>query len=95
MPAGDKEYNEPWTNEDGYIILTLNGPGRVSAGPLSKKIAGGSMDRNEQLFTFIEESPTPYHVVRTISRTLLEEGFQELKEQESWQLWFVCGLVFF
>ena len=53
------------------------------------------MDRNEQLFTFIEESPTPYHVVRTISRTLLEEGFQELKEQESWQLWFVCGLVFF
>lgn len=42
------------------------------------------MDRNEQLFTFIEESPTPYHVVRTISRTLLEEGFQELKEQESW-----------
>lgn len=44
------------------------------------------MDRNEQLFTFIEESPTPYHVVRTISRTLLEEGFQELKEQESWQL---------
>ena len=44
------------------------------------------MDRNEQLFTFIEESPTPYHVVRTISRTLLEEGFQELKEQESWKL---------
>ena len=37
VPAGDKEYNEPWTNEDGYIILTLNGPGRVSAGPLSKK----------------------------------------------------------
>ena len=44
------------------------------------------MDRNEQLFTFIEESPTPYHVVRTISRTLLEKGFQELKEQESWKL---------
>ena len=44
------------------------------------------MDRNEQLFTFIEESPTPYHVVRTISRKLLEKGFQELKEQESWKL---------
>ena len=44
------------------------------------------MDRNEQLFTFIEESPSPYHAVRTISRTLLEEGFQELKEQECWQL---------
>ena len=51
-----------------------------------KKIAGGIMDRNEQLFTFIEESPSPYHAVRTISRTLLEEGFQELKEQECWQL---------
>lgn len=44
------------------------------------------MDRNEQLFTFIEESPSPYHAVRTISRTLMEEGFQELKEQECWQL---------
>lgn len=36
------------------------------------------------LLTFIEKSPTPFHLVKNISDLLLEKGFSELKETEDW-----------
>lgn len=38
------------------------------------------------LLEFIEKSPSVFHVVDTIRSELLEQGFQELKESEEWQL---------
>ncbi len=38
----------------------------------------------EGLLSFIEQSPSAYHVVENIKNTLLEKGFQELQENESW-----------
>lgn len=38
----------------------------------------------ERLLRFIEESPSAYHVVENIKNILLEKGFLELRENESW-----------
>lgn len=38
----------------------------------------------EGLLEFIEQSPSAYHAVENVKNTLLEKGFVELKEQESW-----------
>lgn len=39
-----------------------------------------------QLFDFIEKSPTSGHTVNTVSEMLLKEGFERLKEADSWKL---------
>ncbi len=38
------------------------------------------------LLRFIEQSPSAYHVVKTIKESLLEQGFQEIKEKDAWLL---------
>lgn len=35
---------------------------------------------------FLSESPTPFHAVRSMAQRLQAEGFQEVKESQSWQL---------
>ncbi len=40
----------------------------------------------EDLLSFIEQSPSTYHVVNTIRESLLEQGFQEIREANVWQL---------
>lgn len=38
------------------------------------------------LLEFIEKSPTSFHAVEQVRQELLEQGFQELREQEMWRL---------
>ena len=40
----------------------------------------------EGLLHFIEESPSAYHVIDNMRKTLLEKGFVELKENDSWTI---------
>lgn len=39
---------------------------------------------NEDLFRFIKNSPTQYHAVANMARTLANKGFIELREHDSW-----------
>lgn len=41
---------------------------------------------NDELFSFIAQSPTPFHAVRTMCRILEEEGFSILAENQQWNL---------
>ncbi len=41
---------------------------------------------NQQLLSFIQESPTPFHATQTIARQLLSVGFVELDEAAEWNL---------
>ncbi len=41
---------------------------------------------NQELFTFIDHSPTPFHGVRSMSKTLNHQGFIPLDEGDAWQL---------
>lgn len=41
---------------------------------------------NNRLFDFIEKSPTAFHTVANITRTLSENGFVQLKEGSVWNL---------
>lgn len=40
----------------------------------------------EQLFTFLDASPTAFHAVDNIRKKLMSEGFQELQEGDIWKL---------
>ncbi|MBQ9143156.1 MAG: M18 family aminopeptidase [Lachnospiraceae bacterium] len=44
------------------------------------------MSAAEGLLDFIEQSPSVYHVVDNIKKLLLQKGFIELKETESWEI---------
>lgn len=49
----------------------------------------------EDLFDFIEKSPTAFHTVETMKEILSDAGFEELCETKSWQIdkgekYFVC-----
>ena len=41
---------------------------------------------NQELFSFIKESPTNYHAVQTASRMLSQRDLPALSEQDSWNL---------
>ncbi len=41
---------------------------------------------NEKLFTFIENSPSPYHAILSCKEILTEQGFMELEEKKEWKL---------
>lgn len=43
-------------------------------------------DFNEGLLGFLDASPTPFHATENMSLMLENAGFQELKEDEAWQL---------
>ena len=45
-----------------------------------------ALESVKELFDFIQSSPSCYHVIDTIKRTLNAEGFIELSEQEEWNL---------
>lgn len=62
------------------------------------------MNRTLDLLEFIDNSPTTFHAVNNIKNILLENGFQELKENNKWPLnssgkYFVeknnCALIAF
>ncbi|MCR5671099.1 MAG: M18 family aminopeptidase [Butyrivibrio sp.] len=40
----------------------------------------------ERMLTFIDESPTCFHVVENIKKRLLADGFKELSEKDEWKL---------
>ena len=39
-----------------------------------------------ELTSFIKNSPTAFHAVKSIRDILTKEGFQELKESEKWKI---------
>ena len=41
---------------------------------------------NEDFFTFLTSSPTPFHAVATMAGRFLQHGFQQLLEQDAWTL---------
>ena len=41
---------------------------------------------NQQLLTFLDRSPTPFHATENLLRACLDEGFELLQERDSWQL---------
>ncbi|MBF0302734.1 MAG: M18 family aminopeptidase [Desulfamplus sp.] len=41
---------------------------------------------NEELFSFIKNSPTQYHAVANMARSLSNGGFVELREHDSWSI---------
>lgn len=41
-------------------------------------------DLNRDLFTFLSESPTPFHAVRAMQKRLLDARFTELQEHSAW-----------
>lgn len=44
------------------------------------------MKKIQQLFDFIDESPTAFQAVENIEKTLEEKGFERLYEEKSWEL---------
>ena len=44
------------------------------------------MDTNRELLAFIAASPTAFHAVRNMAEKLLDEGYEELKEYEPWDV---------
>ncbi|BDF35028.1 M18 family aminopeptidase [Lachnospiraceae bacterium] len=44
------------------------------------------MQITEELFTFIEKSPSPYHAVRTAAEMLTAMGYKRLEEHQAWEL---------
>lgn len=40
----------------------------------------------KELTSFIKNSPTAFHAVKSIREVLTKEGFQELKESEKWKI---------
>lgn len=45
-----------------------------------------SSNHVKQLFKFIENSPSCFHAIKTITEELKNEGFVELKEKDTWQI---------
>jgi aspartyl aminopeptidase len=43
-------------------------------------------EQARDLLAFIDESPSPWHVVDTVERQFLAQGFKQLLETETWQL---------
>ncbi len=41
---------------------------------------------NEDFFTFLTSSPTPFHAVATMAGRFVKHGFHQLQEQEAWTL---------
>lgn len=58
----------------------------VKAGKTSKKTLAEREAFNRQVCDFIDASPTPFHAASSLRQLLLEVGFIELDESESWQL---------
>lgn len=40
----------------------------------------------QELFQFIQESPSCFHAISAIKKALLEKGFQELSESHAWEV---------
>jgi aspartyl aminopeptidase len=45
-----------------------------------------SLNYNKSLFSFLSESPTPFHAVFTMATELRKAGFMELDERKDWKL---------
>lgn len=45
-----------------------------------------SSNHVKQLFKFIENSPSCFHAIKTITEELKNEGFVELREKDTWQI---------
>ncbi|MRI34613.1 M18 family aminopeptidase [Endozoicomonas sp. OPT23] len=41
---------------------------------------------NQDLIQFLNDSPTPYHAVKSIAERLEQKGFKKLEEADAWQL---------
>ena len=45
-----------------------------------------SIELARELIDFIDESPSAFHATDKVKRTLLKDGYIELKEKEKWEL---------
>ncbi|MGH1472290.1 MAG: M18 family aminopeptidase [Cellvibrionaceae bacterium] len=43
-------------------------------------------DFNQELLSFIQSSPTPFHAVETMKKRLVAENFQQLRTEDTWTL---------
>lgn len=41
---------------------------------------------NQELFHFLQQSPTPFHAIETLQEEFIQHGFSHLKENDSWKL---------
>ena len=46
----------------------------------------GNTFNNQDLIQFLQDSPTPFHAVLSMSQRLQAAGFVELNENEDWSL---------
>ncbi|MGH1441676.1 MAG: M18 family aminopeptidase [Cellvibrionaceae bacterium] len=54
---------------------------------MNTPVHGNNTDSiNEGLLRFLKQSPTPFHAVASMSKELLEAGFEKLNEADQWQL---------
>ena len=44
------------------------------------------LDSVQELFDFIERSPSCFHVIENAKKMLEKEGFEELSENKTWKL---------
>lgn len=47
-------------------------------------MSASALQQAQGFLDFVNESPTPYHVVSTVKKELKEHGFQELSERANW-----------
>ncbi|OAX83963.1 aspartyl aminopeptidase [Emergomyces africanus] len=65
-------------------------PRRLSSSSFSASSASATMKdiifkaQANDFLSFVNASPTPFHAVASASRRLIDAGFQEVKERDSW-----------
>ena len=46
------------------------------------------IEYNEDLFSFVQSSPTSFHAIESLKKLCADSGMEELKEHEKLALWF-------
>ena len=54
--------------------------------PMQSSYSESTKNQAQALLDFIDASPSPWHVVKTVSQQLLAQGYQQLSETDDWQL---------
>ena len=45
-----------------------------------------ALEHVQELFDFIQQSPSCFHVIENVKKQLTEQGFEELCENKNWQI---------
>ena len=54
--------------------------------PMQSSYSESTKNQAQALLDFVDASPSPWHVVKTVSQQLLAQGYQQLSETDDWQL---------